>query len=332
VPPPKASHWGEHGSAEQKQNSTLPIEWFDQAEHEDPTQWAMCTPEAPMQAKSRYLNNGVWEWRSCEVVGYGLGDGMFQIKWPHSGSEKKVRRLNLCFEGDDVGLFEKRGEAAHAIRARAEDAMRLSTFVDGAPAGEMPTMLREQIERILLTIGKDIPHANFDLMSDLVKGVEQDYLRSQSMATLDYLLKDESEAVRMRAMGFLAQTKLAPATSAADDEEEAIAARQASEARFVSTREAVYNVAFCSSPSIVQAMQQVYEDWVVRAGESFLNPEQALAELRLPAHLHDFKVWQEDVRVRLKERLTAEWVRAKIIVLGTWEMQTFTWKIPAVVW
>ena len=83
------------------------------------------------------------------------------------------------------------------------------------------------------------------------------------MATLDYLLKDESEAVRMQAMGFLAKPP-ASKYSGEDEDEDIIAARKASERNFVLKRKDVYNTAFFSSPSIVQAMQQVYEDWVGR--------------------------------------------------------------------
>ena len=67
----------------------------------------------------------------------------------------------------------------------------------------------------------------------------------------------------MQAMGFLA-TPPARQFSGEDEGEGMIAARKASERNFILKRKDVYNTAFFSSPSIVQAMQQVYEDWVGR--------------------------------------------------------------------
>ena len=56
-------------------------------------------------------------------------------------------------------------------------------------------IFQSQVQRILEAIGKEIPQSNYDLMGALVTGVQQEYLRSQSMATLSYLLKDESEVI-----------------------------------------------------------------------------------------------------------------------------------------
>ena len=97
----KASHWREYGTAEENQNPSLPLEWFDQQEADDPEEWGL-SPETPIAATSRYLNNGVWEWRPCDVVKHDAETGLFTIRWKHSASEKQVRRLNLCFEGDEV--------------------------------------------------------------------------------------------------------------------------------------------------------------------------------------------------------------------------------------
>ena len=51
-----------------------------------------------------------------------------------------------------------------------------------------------QVERILRLIGFDIPRDSFDLVSRLVADIEQEYLRSQSRSTLEYLLHDEEQA------------------------------------------------------------------------------------------------------------------------------------------
>ena len=167
-PPPKASHWREYGTTDENQNPSLPLEWFDQEEAEDPGEWGM-SYESPKPATSRYLNNGAWEWRPCDVVKHDPETSLFTIRWKHSAAEKQVRRLNLCFDGDEEGAFEERIATAREFRKRAEDAMRLSTFVNGSPVGSMPTMTPDQVQRILESIGKDIPESNYDLMGALVK-------------------------------------------------------------------------------------------------------------------------------------------------------------------
>lgn len=311
---PAASHWGEYGTGSEG-NAFLPIEHFDQVDYEDPAQWEKLESEEGLPAKSRYLNAGEWEWRACTVTGYEQEDATFTIKWAADGKTKKVRRLNLCLDGDDLEAFEERVANARKLRDRAENAMRLSSFADGSPAGGMQAMDKAQIERILELISLDIPRENFKLVTDLVKGVEAEYLKSQSMATLDYLLKDDAEAESLQDMGFMAKARAA-AKATADESDEVIAARQASEEQFLGTREEVYNTAFCSTPSIVKAMQQVHEDWEeLRANESFLDPALAMEGLELPEHLRHFKGYQEKVRSEMKERLASEWVPTVVNIM-----------------
>ena len=310
---PKASHWGEHG--EEGRAAYLPVEYFDQVDFEDPAQWEKLDSDEDLTAKSRYLSDGVWEWRACTVLSYDPDTALFTIKWADGGATKQVRRLNLCLDGDDLEAFEERVAVARKLRDRAENAMRLSAFVDGSPAGNMHSMDKEQVERILEMISMDIPRENFTLVTELVKSVEKDYLKSQSMATLDYLLKDDQEAEHLQDMGFMAKPPQ-PARSTEEESEEVIAARQRSEERFVGTREQVYNVAFCSTPAIVSAMQQVREDWeTIRANETFLDPSAAMEGLKLPEHLRHFKGYQENVRKEMKERLTTQWVPTVVNIM-----------------
>ena len=108
-----------YGTEQQKENACLPAEWFDNTGPEDPSAWLSARDSNSIAAKSRYLSKGVWEWRQCAVVGYTPSTGMFTIRWNQDGSQKNVRRLNLCFDGDDVAEFEKRAAAAR-ITDRAE--------------------------------------------------------------------------------------------------------------------------------------------------------------------------------------------------------------------
>ena len=312
APAPKASHWGEYDGAG---STFLPIEYFDQFDFEDPKQWDKLDSGEPLTAKSRYLNNGAWEWRACTVISYDPADSTFTIKWADGGKTKKVRRLNLCLDGDDLAAFEERVAAARKLRDRAEDAMRISTFADGSPAGEMQRMDKAQVERIIQLISLDIPRENFKLVTELVQSVEAEYLKSQSIATLNYLLKDDAEAGRLQDMGLMAKAREA-AKQTEDESDEVIAARQASEEQFLGLREQVYNTAFCSTPSIVRAMQQVHEDWEeLRAKESFLDPADAFNGLKLPEQLRHFKGYQEKVRSSMKERLTSQWVPAVVNIM-----------------
>ena len=309
---PKASHWGQHGA--EGQTSFLPIEHFDQVDYEDPSQWEKLE-SGDLGARSRYLNNGAWEWRSCTVQSYDATEMLFTIKWADGGATKKVRRLNLCLDSEDLGAFEERVASARKLRDRAENAMRVGKFVDDSPAGAMKEMDKEQVERILGMINLDIPRENFELMTELVQGVEKEYLRVQSMATVDYLLKNDAEAELLQDMGFMAEQEK-PEQDTAEESDEVKKARRRSEEQFSGTREQLYNIAFCSTPQIIKAMQQVYEDWEeFRAKETFLDPAATMDGLKLPEHLSHFKGYQEQVRKQMKERLATQWVPTVVNIM-----------------
>lgn len=69
---------------------------------------------------SRFLNeNGVLEWRPCEIVEFDEFEQKFTIRWRHDGKTKKVTRLNLMFMIEDEDKFEGRLFQALENRYRA---------------------------------------------------------------------------------------------------------------------------------------------------------------------------------------------------------------------
>eukprot|EP01052_Picozoa_sp_SAG31_P011054 SAG31_NODE_617_length_13514_cov_13.659858_2_plen_4275_part_00 len=310
-PPERLSHWGAHGGP----NKALKLEWFDQAGYEDPAKWAGLETGS-IAAKSKFLGpDGEMAWKSCEVAAYNPAENHFTIKWSDTGKTKEVSRLNLLLDSEDQAEFEQRIATAKRLRDLAENTMRTNLFIEKAPAGDMQTMDREQTERMLRMVGTEIPESAYDMISDLVRGIETEYLRCQSKATLNYLLKAEEETRLMQGMGFMVEPT-PTSISTVDDDEEVIAARAHATEVFLRTREQIFDKLFFATPSIVQAMQQVYQDWQEnRQHLLFVSVAEAMAELPLPCQLHDYKQWQESKRAAVLANLLDSWIPATVNIM-----------------
>lgn len=77
-----------------------------------------------------FENNGEFEWRRCEVVRYDSENEKFVICWEHNQKEKKVTRVNLCFEKESKELYEKKLQQAEKFREISEIFFRYNYVID----------------------------------------------------------------------------------------------------------------------------------------------------------------------------------------------------------
>ena len=309
-PPARLSRWGAHGGP----NHALKLEWFDQADYEDPEKWA-ALETGTIPAKSKFLGtNGEMEWQPCEVMAYDVHESRFTIEW-ESGKTKDVSRLNLMLDSENQDDFEQRIATAKRMRDLAENTMRTNVFLEKSPAGTMQTMDRMQTERMLRMVGTEIPESAYDMVADLVRGIETEYLRCQSKSTLQYLMRAEEETDLMRGMGFLVEASRSTRQTE-DDDTEVIAARAHATEVFLDTREQIFDRLFFATPTIVMAMQQVYQDWQENRQQLlFISGEEAMAEMTLPCKLHEYKHWQESKRAAVKGNLLDAWIPATVNIM-----------------
>ena len=118
-----------------KQMVGLPLELFDDVEFETRTaeEWvALGAAEGGTPAVTSWFSNstGATEQRSVRVLAYNARDRTYNVRFARSGVEKRVRRLNLCFNAEDAQAFARRVAAARAVRAEHEAILRWRFVID----------------------------------------------------------------------------------------------------------------------------------------------------------------------------------------------------------
>lgn len=98
-----------------------------------------------------YENNGDFEWRNCEIIGYDSENEKFIIKWQHNLKEKKVTRVNLRFHNEDKQMYEEKLKQAEKFRELSEIFFRYNYVVDQITT--LTTSLSEEIiDRVMFLI------------------------------------------------------------------------------------------------------------------------------------------------------------------------------------
>ena len=98
-----------------------------------------------------YLDGSI-EWLECWVTDYDKANHEYIIKWKHNFEIKRVKRMNLLFEGEDESIFMELREQARLSRLKFYLWQSLKDFalheVTVPPCKiSFPS---EQLERILL--------------------------------------------------------------------------------------------------------------------------------------------------------------------------------------
>jgi len=77
--------------------------------------------EKPIRGFSKWFdNNGTFQWKPCEVVSFDKIEEKYAIIWEHNQKDKKVTRVNLRFEGEDLEEYEKKLARAEQFRELSE--------------------------------------------------------------------------------------------------------------------------------------------------------------------------------------------------------------------
>ena len=83
--------------------SKLPLEMFDDEGFEKfaPEQWvSLCS-----SGLSPEYNKGLWQWSPVVVHGYEAASDRYLVEFRSSGRRKRVKRINLMFDGEDKVRF-----------------------------------------------------------------------------------------------------------------------------------------------------------------------------------------------------------------------------------
>ena len=128
--------------------SKLPLETFDNIELEaldkSPEEWLQCGSFA----QTPYYHSGEWIWRPVIVDGYDADTKQFLIHFTPNGLSKRVRRLNLQFDQEDIPKFRMRCEMAESARNEAKRIMRLDFFISKQPRELIRIIRKESISKI----------------------------------------------------------------------------------------------------------------------------------------------------------------------------------------
>lgn len=94
-----------------------------------------------------FENNGKFEWKSCEIIGFDKTEEKFEIKWDHNQKAKKVTRVNLRFEEETQSDYEDKLARAEKFRELSEIFFRYNYVIDQMKS---PTnfMKEETLDRI----------------------------------------------------------------------------------------------------------------------------------------------------------------------------------------
>ena len=77
-----------------------------------------------------FENNGEYEWKRCEVIGYDRNEEKFDIQWLHTQKYKKVTRVNLRFERENKEEYENKLARAERFRELSEIFFRYNYVID----------------------------------------------------------------------------------------------------------------------------------------------------------------------------------------------------------
>jgi hypothetical protein len=108
------------------------------------------------QAKSLYFIKQQYEWVDVEVLEYCADVHRFLIRYLHNNETKKVIRLNLIFNSEDINQFNTRLNVAKNIMAKAQNDQRFMDFILTIPNESVSHLGKDIIHRINNKIFKNI--------------------------------------------------------------------------------------------------------------------------------------------------------------------------------
>ena len=120
-----------------------------------------------------FFGNGTYEWRECVVEKFDQDKELFQILWPN-GKFKWVSKVNLRFDGEEEGKYERNIEIARKNRMEVEVSLRYDALM-GLPGENYPVFTTVVVQKVLMYLqGKGNRIINYrDADRNSVMGVEE---------------------------------------------------------------------------------------------------------------------------------------------------------------
>lgn len=316
-----------------KSSQTLPLELFDNPEfdstvgpeqlilREDGTRGA--------RARSRYfLQSGEFAWKPCTVLDFDSTDGTFEIQWEGpSQSRKRVKRLNLMFDSEDPARFELRLSVAMAWQRQAQDALRFHRAADAVRLSDAPLhYLDERWELSVQARSGSLADHWPDVVSEVLDEAREEYDAAVRQAVLEHSLEKSTSAAAtagarvtaadpgLRPLRVVAPVPATGCVPLALEPHGVCITSQRGRYPHIELleREPIENVfdlldviCLIARPDVVAAKLQFLGILDLRG---FHLADVAMAALRRPVSLADFRVSQEAASARASDKVHREWM------------------------
>eukprot|EP00002_Diphylleia_rotans_P006932 TRINITY_DN1638_c0_g1_i1.p1 TRINITY_DN1638_c0_g1~~TRINITY_DN1638_c0_g1_i1.p1 ORF type:complete len:4126 (-),score=976.49 TRINITY_DN1638_c0_g1_i1:597-12974(-) len=193
----------------------LPLDLFDDTEFDcrTPEEWISLGMDGstmtfvpakafknlgPSTDKSR--NHSVWN--PCKVLQYNPQKELFQIEWSSNLHDKNPKsqewlsRIYILFDAEDPFRFAKRISSAYNSRSDFYSRLRYNLYIDSMPTDELPTLDKEQTQRITAYTFNTKKMKGKDTKV-LFNEVKTDYGRSVNQVTFDLITSDPEKCETM---------------------------------------------------------------------------------------------------------------------------------------
>jgi dynein heavy chain len=186
-------------AVDQTQKPVLPLHFFENNDHDDPTDkellMKIATGEVDVPIKStgfftdEYTGEGSWQ--DCHVMDYNADTEEFGVQWAN-GTSQRVHRLHVCAETANRDNFGEKYKAARELRSKAESVIRFNAYIESMPVEECPEMDPEQVTRIEKLATSSLNQGDWDNVANveqLLSEVGVDYI-----VTINKLIFDANRA------------------------------------------------------------------------------------------------------------------------------------------
>jgi dynein heavy chain len=284
----------------------LPLEECDDAEYETrtPQEWvALGANAGGAPARSRWYGaEGEEEvsLKPCRVTGYDEDERVFTLVWSHNGKTKKVKRLNLLFDGEDEEQWLLRLRSAEYTRAEAEAAVRLSLFIEGVP-DELVTPLDEDlVDRILSLVAAEFPLQHLHVIEAAIAELREMHVLGSKRAIHNYRFKSPEEQSRLHMLSLPP-----PPPEPQPSLDELLGTIDTPSPNYQVARSYCDENLFQTHALLSATIHSIHARWSQFADHLLCEPK--MRGVALPCELHKFTEVQSKVASFVSRRLKEDW-------------------------
>jgi dynein heavy chain len=308
--------------------SKLPLEMFDSPEFEaldkSPDEWV-----ARGAARVPYFSGGQWGWARCAVTSYDDETRTYvvQLQMPHVAEgengepgriralEKRIRRFNILFDGEDEERWKLRRAAAESARNDAKGRLRFDHFIAQQSPDEICSMRETTLQSIHERLLDGVPNSMKSLLADEDASPVAERLAELRNEVASAHARESKKNVLFAKLFFndaaraeYRRLKL-PEPPAKGEPAPWLGKVAIPRHSFQEHRRAVQNIHFSSMPEVLGAFVWLHVVWhTVFDKSSFADVQ--MTGLQRPCELDDFVARQMKSCDRLGERLAQDWSRS----------------------